>query len=728
MRAHRRRRSPWRLLLLTLGAVLLLVPLGVAAALWGTLPARVSGLAAEVSFDADGVPTIRAGTEQDAARALGYLHARDRFFQMEMMRRNAAGRLAEIAGPSALRLDRFHRTLDLAGRAEADAAALDADTRGILEAYAEGVNLLAVQRGRWAAPEFLVMGPPEAWRPAHTLLWAKTMGLYLSNNWRTEIERADLAGRLPPDRLWDLWPADGSAGRPDLAALPGAARILAALPRFGEDAPIPESASNAWAVSRGPNGAPVLASDPHLGYGAPILWYLARVELPGRTLTGATSPGVPFVVIGRSRDLAWGFTTTHSDTQDVFVEEEADVIRTREERIRVRGAPDQILRVRETRNGPVVSDLDAARGPLLAVRMSNLEANDTAAAGLLALNRAGGLAEARAAAALVTAPAQNLIVAARDGGIAMFLTGRTPLRAEGHDGSVPTHGPSWRGFLAFDALPHVERPASGQVANANNRVHAGPEPFLGRDWFGDWRFRRIQALLAEAPPSAARFSAMQRDTVSLLAREALPVLAGLPRGTGALGAAQALLAAWDGDVRADLPQPLIWNSFRRRLPALALHQAGLPDGYGSPEFLRFLLQDPAAAWWCGGDCRALAAIALSEAVNELAAQHGPDPRTWRWGDVHPAQFEHPILRFVPGLSALTTLEARVGGDNETVQRQGMRAPGWAAIHGAGLRFVADLGADPSGPDAARLTIATGQSGHPLSRHWRDWLSRWRDGP
>jgi penicillin amidase len=565
--------------------------------------------------------------------------------------------------------------------------------------------------------------------------------------------------------LADLWPEDESPGRPDAlpppvsatgqptrgAALPDAghlSRLLAALPRFPEPGTLPHSASNAWAVSgaRSASGAPLLASDPHLGFQAPILWYLARIDLPGgRMLAGATSPGVPLVVIGRNERVAWGFTTTHSDTQDIFLErlvgeaasETPDGPRpfaVRGEAIRVRGRAEPVRhRVRETRHGPVLSDLDADGGPVggtvLAAAMANLVGPDSSAAGLLALNRARSVAEARAAAALITSPPQNLMVADAEGRIALFLTGRTPVR-RGGDGSVPARGwdgsGDWTGFLPFDSLPHAEDPPGGALVNANNRVAPpGGPAFLGRDWPGDWRFRRIQALLADGPPSAERFSAMQRDTVSLLAREALPVLARLPRSTGTLGAAQALLAAWDGDARADLPQPLIWNAFRRRLPALALHQAGLPEGYGNPEFLRFLLQDPAAAWWCGGDCRALAATALSEAVSDLAARHGPDPATWRWGAVHRARFEHPVLRLVPGLSALTTLEAPVGGDNETLERQGMRAPGWSAIHGAGLRFVADLGADPSSPDAARMIIATGQSGHPLSRHWRDWLPRWR---
>lgn len=738
----RRRRKPswWRRALLGLCLLLLAIPAGILGAIWWTLPAgntelSIAGLSAPVRIRLDeaGIPRITAAQERDAAIALGYLHARDRLFQMELMRRGAEGRLSEITGAASLRTDRFSRTLGLRQRAEADFAALDAETRGMLEAYALGVNAWITTRGRFAAPEFLLLGAPDPWQPAQSLLWAKVMGLWLSGNWRNELERAHLATRLPAERLWDLWPADRSAGRPDVVALAGLDRMLAAVPVFGEDAPLPASASNAWTVAgaRSASGAPLLASDPHLGYGAPILWYLARIDFAdGRMLAGATAPGVPLMIIGRNADLAWGFTTTHSDTQDVFIETEAAVLRSRTEVIRVRGAEPVTITVRETANGPVISDLDETPrqdGRLLAVRMANLEPHDSAATGFLALNRARSIAEARAAAALISSPPQNLMVADRSGGMAMYLTGRTPIRAAG-DGSLPMPGDApWAGFIPFDELPHVENPESGVLVNANNRVSPeGHAAFLSREWFGDWRFRRIHArLAAQEVLEPADFAAIQMDAVSLLAREALPLLNTLPRGTGILGVAQGLLLDWDGEMSANMPQPLIWAAFARRMPMLALRQARVPEARGSAEFLRFLLTSPEAAWWCGGDCRAMAALALAEAVAELAAGFGPDPMAWRWGAAHQARFEHPVLRFIPGMSRLIGLAVPVGGDGETVQRQGTRggAEPYAAQHGAGLRFVADLG----DAESAFAIIGTGQSGHPMSRHWGDLLEAWRVG-
>ncbi|WP_052388810.1 penicillin acylase family protein [Belnapia moabensis] len=767
MLPHRPSRFRWlRRLGLLLLALVLTSAAGLAGALWWSLPAeqgelRLAGLSGpvEVTLDAQGIPRIAAADERDAAMALGWLHARDRMFQMELMRRGAAGRLAELVGPPALRLDRFTRTLGLARRAEADLSAQPPETRAVLDAYADGVNAWIAARGRFAAPEFIALGPPEPWRPEHSLLWGKVMGLWLSGNWRAELERARLAALLPPERLRELFPAEASAGRPDQpqAALDPAwlGRLAAALPRFPEPGTLPGSASNAWAVAgrHSASGAPLLASDPHLGFQAPILWYLARIDLKdGRMLAGATSPGVPFMVIGRNARLAWGFTTTHSDTQDFFIERLAgpDAYETPEgprpftvveERIAVRGAAPEILRVRETRHGPIISDLDEtqrADRTVLALAAANLAPGDTAATGLHALNRAGSVSEARGAAALITSPSQNLMAADAGGGIGLLLTGRTPVRKAG-DGTVPVPGwdgaHDWLAWAPFDALPHVLDPPSGMLANANNRVAPPDYPvFLGADWIADWRFRRIGALLAARPRhDAAGFAAMQRDTVSPFALSLIgpgSLLRGLPMAEGAAGRAQALLLDWDGDVAAGRPEPLIFNAWLKRLGRLALAAGGVPEGAAGAHaaFLGFVLSpDNRGAAWCGGDCRALAARALAGAVAELQPSQGEDLASWRWGAVHRAVFEHQLLRAIPGLGGLVRLEAVTGGDEWTVARGGLRGgrgpEAWQHVHGAGLRLVTDL----ADPDSTLAIIATGQSGHPLSSHWGNLLPAWREG-
>ncbi|NBS45245.1 MAG: penicillin acylase family protein, partial [Acetobacteraceae bacterium] len=377
------------------------------------------------------------------------------------------------------------------------------------------------------------------------------------------------------------------------------------LPRFPEDAPLPEIASNAWVVGAGRSAsdAPLLAADPHLSHSAPILWYLARISLPnGRLLMGATAPGVPGIVIGRNESLAWGFTTTHADTQDIVIEklgeggryETPDGLRDftwHEAEIAVRGAAPVVFRFRETRHGPVLSDLDpsfqSTSGTVLALAMASLAEGETSARGLLRLNGARDIKEARAAAEDITSPVQNLMLADRAGGLAMLIVGRVPLR-RGGDGALPRPGwdgaAGWDGFLPFAAKPHVENPASGVIVNANNRVAPAEHPaFLSRDWHGDWRFRRIGAgLAAQAQHAPADFAALQMDRFSLFAAETLPAFRALAPMEGAAGQALALLQAWDGEMAAARPEPLIFHATLRRFGAALLVQAKLPPDAFAP--------------------------------------------------------------------------------------------------------------------------------------------------
>jgi penicillin amidase len=735
-----------------LGGLLLVAAAVVAGILWFTLPAtnrnaRIQGLSApvEISFDPDGVPRIRAATLRDAAAALGYVHARDRMFQMELMRRNASGRLSELAGPATLSLDRTMRTLGLHRRAVEDYPGLPADTRAQLEAYAAGVNAWIAERGRFAAPEFLLFGAPEPWDPADSLLWGKTMGLWLSSNWRTELSRLALAGQVPPQMILELWPArmDGhpEAGEPPPIRFADAVReLIDALPRFPAAFTLPATASNEWAVDgrHTATGAPLLAGDPHLAFGFPAIWYLARIDTPEGVLAGATAPGVPGLVLGHNGHIAWTFTTNGADVQDIFIETPAGEglyatpngpqrFVTREERIKVRGQPDEVLTVRETHHGPVISDLHPGDGPILAVAMANLAPHDTAAAGLFALNRAQTIDEAKRAAEQISSPVQNLLVADRER-IALYVTGRVPIRAAG-DGAAPVPGDGshdWTGFARGDQLPHYVAPASGRLVNANEPVAPKDFPvFMGRDAFGDWRARRIHERLAQSDQhTATDFASIQIDVESVFARQILPALTGVPGVTGAAATAQSLLRDWDGAMVMDQPQPLIVNAWTGRFYEAVLRQAGIPlaDGGPLPEFVAFVLS-PDGAHWCGGDCTHMLRLSLEDAVQDLSARFGPDPGAWRWGDAHHTVFAHPLMRAAPALLArLGTPEIASPGDDTTLNRGGT-GPGFQSVIGAEYRGVYDL----ADLDRSLFVVAPGQSGNLFSRHSRDFLQRWRDG-
>src|SRR5690242_18365817 len=287
----------------------------------------VAGLKAAVTVarDGDGVPLITAADDDDAAFGLGFTHAQDRLFQMETMRRYGAGRLAEIFGVPVVGIDTQMRTLGLYRLAEASFSRLSAPVQKAFEAYAAGVNaFLATHRGA-LPPEFqLLRFAPEKWRPADSLVWGKVMDLELTGNYRGELLRARLARNLSPEQLAFLYPQYPKDAPTTLAELRAIYRDLPLDPLYAGLAPAigPTYASNNWVVdgAHSASGKPLLANDPHLGFSAPGVWYLARLRTQEREIAGATAPGVPLVVIGHNDWSAWGFTTTASDVADLFIE------------------------------------------------------------------------------------------------------------------------------------------------------------------------------------------------------------------------------------------------------------------------------------------------------------------------------------------------------------------------------------------------------------------------
>ena len=415
-----------------------------------TLP----GLRAPVTVvrDAHAIPHIAAQSEADAYMALGFVHGQDRLWQMEFDRLAGQGRLAEVLGAATLPHDRFVRTLGLAGSAERAAAGLDAASLVLLEAYAAGVNAAIAGYGFALPPEFLILRHhPEPWRPTDSVRFLKLMALDLSGNWRQELLRARLAQRLRPDQLDLLWPGLTQPGPVTMAALADLPldRLAATLP----EPPPAGIGSNVW-VAAGPrtvSGRPLLANDPHLGLQMPGQWYLAHLEAPGLAVIGATLPGVPFVVLGRNRSLAWGFTNTGSDTQDLFVEQldpaapgryltpgGSEPFGLRMETILVRGGPPENMEARETRHGPVISDLVPAAdalagdGHVLALAWTQLQDHgpDTTLAAGFALGRAETADAFMAAAELYRGAQQNIAFATRSGSIGMISPGLVPIRRE----------------------------------------------------------------------------------------------------------------------------------------------------------------------------------------------------------------------------------------------------------------------------------------------------------
>ncbi len=725
--------------------------------------AGISGWVGIRRLEVDGIPTISAKNEHDAFFGLGWVHAEDRLWQMDFQRRAASGRLSEVLGARTLEIDKLMRTLGFARAAEAGLQEMSAPMRAVLEAYADGVNAWIEHHRGPAPPEFLILGyRPEPWRPVDTVLWGRLMALNLSDNHQGELARARIASVLTPEELARLFPLDEGAGpiSIDTAVLDSAKRLAGTLPNLEDIPGFGAAASNAWVISgsRTKTGKPILANDPHLGFGVPILWYLARIETPELTLAGATVPGVPAVLIGHNRRIAWGFTTTHSDTQDLFIERLVGADRyaspngplpfaTRTERIEVKGGAPVEITVRETRHGPVISDVSeaaaaiAGAGHAVALAWPALRPDDATAEAVLRLNRARNWSEFREALRDFHSPQQNVFYADMDGHIGMVAPARVPIRPAGDDGRLPVEGWSgahdWIGFIPFDELPESFDPPSGRIVNANNRIVPKSYPYLiAAEWEAPYRAQSIEEALDRGMDGTADQSqSLQHGIVSLAARELVPLMTAVAPKNDRQSRAIALLRGWDFQMRADRPEPLIFSAW-----LIALTEAIFADelgeafdaflGWHADTLQRVLTGDPL---WCDDrrtpsseGCGAQMLLALDMALDGLTQRLGADIDGWRWGDLHQAHFAHPVFTSVPVLGWLFDRRVEVGGDFYTALRAVPRIRGeqrFTAVHGAGLRAVLDL----ADLDKSQFLISPGQSGNVLSRHYDNLMTSWRSG-
>jgi penicillin amidase len=758
---------------LLLSSLIVVLALFGAAYLWlrSSLPqseGRVvfKGLLAEVRVDRDGhgIPTIHAASDVDAAFALGFVHAQDRLFQMDLTRRLVAGRLAEWFGERALASDRYFRTLGLYRAGERQYAELTPELQHVLDAYAAGVNAYLAEHGGALPPEYdlvsaynFIDAAPEPWRPADTLAWGKLMAQALGGSFRRELMHARLAQHLGPDDLAVLYPPYPKDAP---IAVSEAALWLKDLPLRDIAAAIPPApafASDNWVIDgkHSASGKPLLANDPHLGLSAPSIWYLARIETPQQTLAGVTAPGGPFVILGHNRRIAWGFTNTESDVSDLFIErvDPADKTRyltpggsepfaVRREAILVAGGKPQSLEVRETRHGPVISDLGAAyRGEtapdrVLALQATFLSGEDRTPQALWAMNHAQNWDAFRASLADFVAPQQNVVYADVDGHIGFIAPGRVPIRAKG-DGWLPAPGWNgeydWTSVIPFDRLPTAFDPPSGRILSANNRIVPESYPyFLGRDWDLPNRAERIAELLQASPRQSPEGSAaLQTDTFSLMTRALLPLmLATAPKSKTAAEALE-LLRAWDGRMDRKAAAPLIFTAwlreFTRAVFSAKIGAADFQEYWDvspHPDVVRLILT--AHPEWCASPCAEALASSLERALAELGQRYGAAMDGWSWGRAHAAEFANQLWASVPVLGHLFAMEIPADGGYDTLNRGASRFASrepYADVHGPTLRMIVDLAA----PEEARFIIAPGQSGNILSPHYSDLMALWRDG-
>lgn len=744
----------------------------------------MSGLQNPVDIvrDREGIPHIYAKSAHDAYFALGVVHAQDRLWQMEMNRRIAAGRVAEILGAKALGTDRFLRTLGVRRNAQAIVQNLAPDARAALEAYADGVNRYLEQRSGPLPPEFLLTGAPAPapWEAADSIAWMTMMAWDLSANWTQELLRMRMAQKLDMAQIQAFlppYPGDAPLHTQDYTglyrSLAGVTSQLEKVARIAPPSLVEGMGSNNWVLggARSSSGKPLLANDPHLGLTTPALWYFAHLSAPGLNVIGATLPGLPAVILGRTDRIAWGLTNTASDVQDLYIEQVnpdnpaqyrtpdgwAD-FEQRTETIRVKGEPDVQLAVRATRHGPVISgalpladraSVDA-RNHVMAFAWTALRPDDLSFQASLRLNRARDWEEFLAATRDFGAPQQNVVYADVAGNIGFVAPARVPIRRRDNDlkGLAPAPGwearYDWTGFIPFDELPRQYNPMSQQIVTANQKVVSPAYPhFLTSEWVWPYRANRIAALLEGAPlHDMDSFARIQKDVVSLAARELLPLLAKAQPKSEQGRAALKALAGWDGSMDAARYEPLVYNAWLRELSrqlfAKPLGDALMQDFWElrnvhQPALNALRTMDAGNPWCRGGqavqalpNCADLLADSLEAALADLRKRYGERMEAWRWGVAHEALSEHRPFSKVPALARYFELRQASPGDAYTVNvgRNNLRdeAAPYANHHAASLRALYDL----SDLEKSRFIHSTGQSGNLLSPLYGNFAQRWVD--
>ncbi len=759
------------------GAATGAVAAGAAAGLWwqlfkrslpaaeGTITVSGPGERIEIRRDRWGVPHVHAREEQDLWFGQGFCHGQDRLWQLDLYRRVARGRLAEIAGPDALASDRFLLTLGMARIAEAEAAALEPDLRNALRAFSAGINTAAEVSGAMPAELQILRAEFEPWSPADCLAAHKLLSFGLSTNWERELLRAEMARELGPElaaRLDPTYPeghpvvltpgVPAHAGESVLARAAEVRRFLGLAPQA--------TGSNNWAVSpsRSATGGALVAGDPHLPPSMPGITYQMGLYGGGRFGRGGSLPGMPGLVFGQNNDVAWTFTNVMADVMDLFVEriegerylfeDEWRDLEVLEHEIPVRGAEPERLVVRSTHHGPLVNEAlraDESEPLALSWMPASFPAITRANTGVLRVTSGAELLNLLAD---HHTPVSNLVWADSSGSIGYKTVGRIPVRRGGSP-DLPRCGWSgedeWDGWVPYEELPELTDPDTGFVVTANNRIEPDDYPHhLTSDYLDGYRAARIEELIEAADDhDLDGFARMQTDLLSLPGLETAHRLARLrPRDQPETRAIERL-RSWDGRMEPGSVAATIYQAFTLRF-AREVARAAIGDrdlaerwldradnGFLAHVTSPWRWQSHLLALWDEGDEELvgrpwdeLALDALGAALDELSSRFGADPEAWRWGEVHELHFPHALGSANPVFARIFSRSVEVGGGQETVAQVGWDPNDpFEAIWAPCWRMVAD----PADPDRSRWQQFTGNSGHPGSPNYDDLQPRWRDG-
>jgi penicillin amidase len=741
---------------------------------------KVSGLSApvKVTRDGHGLPAIEAATLEDLFLAQGYITAQDRLWQMDIMRRFAAGELSEILGEDTLKLDREQRILGLRAAARKSLQMASPRDRSYFDAYARGVNAFIETHGGGLPIEFRILKyRPKPWLPEDSIVIADQMVKDLNYyTFADALAREKILARLGPELTADLYVNRSWHDRPPTVMRedlndeenPGDSddedegdgpddsvteRRNSPLELWSERAPEAVNGSNDWVISGAHtvSGKPLLSNDMHLGHQMPNLWYEAHLKAGVLDVAGVTLPGMPYVIIGHNQRIAWGFTNVGPTVADGFIENfnAQGAYQTpqgwrqpehRSEVIHVHGMPDVTVDVRITRHGPIITDILRGETRQVALRWTLYDGLHTA---FFDVDTAQNWQDFRKAFSQLDAPGQNVVYADVDGNIGYQATGHIPIRAAG-DGSLPVSGSDdtheWKSYIPFDKLPSIYNPPSGVIGTANGRITPNGYPYsLSAEWEAPWRTERIYHVLESGrkftvPDMLALENDIHSENDLFAAEKFVYAIDHASKPSARAKQAADLMRNWDGRMLAPLAAPTIAVRSAQELTRLLL-EPRLGPAPGDPAQLKTKLSWKTYAWemhtvWLQNillhqpkrwlpqpypNYDELLNAAVEAAVSGGAAPS--DLTSWHWGSVNAVEISHPVLGKIPVVrrwAAPGMIEQ--SGSGYTVKAV-------TAHHGPSERFTANL----ADLDQSTLNTVTGQGGNFLSPYYMDQWKAWYTG-
>jgi len=728
----------------------------------------ISDLKADVTVrrDARDIPYIEAQNDSDLYFMQGYQTARDRLWQMDLMRRLARGETAEIFGNAALEQDKRWRRFGFASIANDSLSNLSPELRAALNDYARGVNAyIATLTDKQLPVEFQILQyKPRQWTPTDTIVIGKILADALSTTWQNDLLRASLEHSLPKDKLADaeneITPYDVVLYGKDIARSAGVASAPSVSPDLlafaARDAEIRRqglsmiglyaedlAASNNFVVSgkRTVDGKPILENDPHLQATAPGIWYMVHLSTPTMRVAGVTFPGVPGIVLGHNQFIAWGATNVGPDVQDLYAEtfnENGDVktptgwtaARLRHETIAVRPNPlspkttNVIVDYIDTPHGPVIAE---EGGKKYALKWTALDPKNQEFEAFFQLNRARDWNEFQKALRTYGGATQNFVYADVKGNIGWYAAGRIPIRRVG-DGRVPYDGSTtdgdWIGYIPFEELPHLYNPPSGIIVTANQRIVGTDYKYtsIGRDVAPPFRARDIYNDLTKKTKltmNDARDAEYEVYNIPL-ANLARAIVAQNAGKADSLVVMITILSGWDGRMAANSVGATLANEIRGcMVERIANDNKPLPQFIIRDRILDVAVRSNDKKWLPTGveSWSALMNSCTIEAVGSLnkrlGKNSGGDFSNWQWGKTFQSRFPHPLAA-VPliGMQFATPV-VPLDGSGQTPD----------VGSSVSMRFITS----PGNWDATRHVIPLGESGDPKSPHFKDQFDAWRTG-